>query len=253
MSDGPLRKSSRKGRPVARLGDSPEPSPPSSPSPAVQHNLIVDLNASSRVPGEPQPPPPGDTVPESVPTNTRPWQGYTRLTLYEYWCSAKQVVNDLKLVNASLRRSISAKDRELGSYVRRLANTQTGMGELNISQVTVERLKSEKKALAEQLSSAKSSGKDFAKKSKEALADQKDRHKLALATVNVNHQAELGKLKLEVTRLGIVISARDSSIKQQDVNLAELVLKSKKYDEFQAMGTKANLQNRAYLDRIEMR
>ena len=35
--------------------------------------------------------------------------------------------------------------------------------------------------------------------------------------------------------------------------MAELLLKSKKYDEFQAMGTQANLQNRAYLDRIEMR
>ena len=69
--------------------------------------------------------------------------------------------------------------------------------------------------------------------------------------MNMKHQAEVGKQKLEVAKLDILISACDNTLKQQDIRMSELMLKSKKYDKFQAMDCKAKLQNCAYMDQVE--
>ena len=91
--------------------------------------------------------------------------------------------------------------------------------------MALDRLKSEKRDLADQLESAKSSRVELNKKSKESLSDQKERHKLAIATLNVKHRTEVGKKKLEVAKLDILISARDNTLKQQDIRMSELLLK----------------------------
>ena len=253
MSKEHPRKSTRKGKPVARLGDSPEPSPPSSPSSAPNHNLIVRVRASSGLPIEPEPHSSDDSVPDSASNHTRPWQAYTRLTLYEYWSSAKQVVSDLKLANSSLRRTLKSKDRELGLCIRRLQSMQTGLGDMANTRMALDRVKSEKRDLGTQLEAAKSSRVEVSKKCKESLSELKERHKLSVATLNVKHQAEVGKGKLELAKLGILVSARDGTLKQQEIRISELLLKSKKYDEFQAMDCKSKLMNQAYMDRAEIR
>ena len=68
---------------------------------------------------------------------------------------------------------------------------------------------------------------EVTKKYKESLSDLKERHTLNIVTLNVKHQAEVGKEKLEVAKLGILISARNSALKQQDIRISELLLNSK--------------------------
>ena len=109
---------------------------------------------------------------------------------------------------------------------------QTGVGDLANTRMALDRLKSEKRDLANQLESAKSSRVEVSKKCKESLSELKERHKLSVATLNVKHQAEVGKEKLEVAKLGILISACDSSLKQQDIRISELLLKSKNMTSF---------------------
>ena len=59
------------------------------------------------------------------------------------------MINDLKLVNASLRRTMTSKERELGLYMRRLQGMQTGVGDLENTRMSLDRLKSEKRDLAD--------------------------------------------------------------------------------------------------------
>jgi hypothetical protein len=40
----------------------------------------------------------------------------------------------------------------------------------------------------------------------------------------VTHQADVGKWKLELAKLGILISARDNTLKQQDIRISEFNL-----------------------------
>ena len=67
-------------------------------------------------------------------------------------------------MNASLRRTLSSKERELQAYVRRLQGMQTVVGDLVNNWMVLDRLKSEKRDLADQLDSAKSSRVELNKK-----------------------------------------------------------------------------------------
>ena len=58
----------------------------------------------------------------------------------------------------------------------------TGVGDLDNTRMVLDRLKSEKRDLADQLESAKSSRVELNKKCKESLSDQKERRKLARRT-----------------------------------------------------------------------
>ena len=122
---------------------------------------------------------------------------------------------------------MTSKERELGLYMRRLQGMQTGVGDMVNTPMALDRSKSEKRDLADQLESAKTSRVEVTKKYKESLSDLKERHTLNIVTLNVKHQAEVGKEKLEVAKLGILISARNSALKQQDIRISELLLNSK--------------------------
>ena len=248
-----LRKSSRKPKPVTRLGDSPDPTPPTSPSPARRQQLLVSPEGVDR----PQPVVLDDAVPTDVPVPpdvfTRPWEGYTKNSLYERWQSGLSAVDDQRMTNSTLRRAVDKKDKELVLYTRKLRILQNDVDKFGTVRTKVEKLVLEKGVLDEKILSFKTVKQEILKKGKQSLVDVNGQHRLAVVTLKAQHEIDVGKLKLEIATQKLQITAQTDVINRHVIHISELTGKIKKYDKYKAMEMKAEIQNRAYLNRADIR
>ena len=248
-----LRKSSRTGKPISRLGDTPPPSPTSPPKSTLNHDLIT---APTPVPepvspaGEPTDPV-VSTICEDVSVR-EPWDGYTKSTLYEMWLGSKGIIADLKSVHTSLRRSIISKDRMISAYELKISKQETKLDRVESLKLEIEKIKLDKKALGEKISSLKKEKLASDKAGKQALDDLKERHKLSFATQKMKNEAELNKLKLELVTKDLSHSATVEKMNRLYDDIKDLRVKAKKYDEFRSMETKTEIQKRAALDRVKI-